>query len=272
MASSTRPVALVTGATAGIGSAAAEALAQAGFTVVGTGRKTAGLTPPKGTTLLDLDVTDDNSVAAAISMVVEQHGRIDVLVNNAGIGSAGAGEENSATRAQQVYDVNVFGVMRMTKAVLPQMRAQASGRIVNVSSVLGFVPAPFGALYASSKHAVEGYSESVDHEVRQHGIRVLLVEPGFTKTGFDTARLMPDSPLSLYVEQRRVADEIIVESLKAGDPPAVVAAAIVAAATDKKPKQRYPAGKQARRLSQLRRLVPSGPFYKQIRKFNRLPG
>ena len=112
----------------------------------------------------------------------------------------------------------------------------------------------------------------MDHEVRQYGVRVLLVEPGFTKTGFDTARLMPDSPLPLYVEQGRVADEIIVESLAAGDPPAVVAAAIVAAATDKKPKQRYPAGKQARQLSKLRRFVPSGAFDKQMRKFNRLPG
>ena len=223
-------------------------------------------------TFLDLDVTNDDSVAATVGFVIAQHGRIDVLVNNAGIGSAGAAEENSAARAQQVYDVNVFGVMRMTKAVLPHMRAQASGRIINVSSVLGFVPAPFGALYASSKHAVEGYSESVDHEVRQHGVRVLLVEPGFTQTGFDTARIMPDSPLSVYAEQRRVADEVIVESLKAGDPPGVIAATVVAAATDNKPKQRYPAGKQARQLSKLRRLVPSGPCSKQIRKFNRLPG
>ena len=266
-----QPIALVTGATSGIGKAAAEALAQAGFTVIGTGRKTAGLTPPKGVTFQDLDVTNDDSVAAAVESVSQQHGRIDLLVNNAGIGSAGAAEENSAAQAQRVFDVNVFGVMRMVKAVLPVMRNQGSGRIINVSSVLGFIPAPFGSLYSSSKHAIEGYSESTDHEVREFGIRVILVEPGFTKTGFDTGRIMPESSLPIYAEQRRVADEIIAESLKTGDSPEIVAAAIVSAATDKKPNLRYPAGKQARQLSTLRRLVPSGPFSKQIRKFNKLP-
>ena len=120
-----------------------------------------------------------------VQQVIERFGRIDVLVNNAGIGSAGAAEENSVAQAQSVFDINVFGVIRMTKAVLPHMRAQGGGRIINVSSVLGFVPQPFMAVYVASKHAVEGYSESLDHEVREHGVRVLLVEPAYTKTGFD---------------------------------------------------------------------------------------
>ena len=151
------------------------------------------------------------------------------------------------------------------------MRAQARGRIINVSSVLGFVPVPFGALYAASKHAIEGYSESVDHEVRQHGVRVLLVEPGFTKTAFDANIVPPGTTLAIYANERRLAEEVVAESLASGDAPSVVAAAVVRAATDAKPKLRYPAGRQARQLRTLRRVVPARAFDKQIHKFNRLP-
>lgn len=190
----TRPVALVTGATAGIGRATAIAFAGAGFEVVGTGRKTGGLTPPAGVSFLDLDVAADESAEAAVRQVIERFGRIDVLVNNAGIGSAGAVEENSLAQVRNIFDINVFGVMRMTKAVLPHMRARRSGRIVNISSVLGLIPQPYMALYVAAKHAIEGYSESLDHEVREHGVRVLLVEPAYTKTSFDTNAAQPDTP------------------------------------------------------------------------------
>src|SRR5947208_2655127 len=180
-----RPVALVTGASSGLGKAASLALVEAGFTVVGTGRKASGATRRGGVTFLDLDVASDEPVGTVVQRVIERFGRLDVLVNNAGIGAAGAAEESSVAQAQRVFDVNVFGLIRMTKAVLPHMRAQGSGRIINMSSVLGFLPAPYGALYAASQHAVEGYSESVDHEVREHGVRVLLIEPAYTSTGFD---------------------------------------------------------------------------------------
>src|SRR5207245_670857 len=146
-AMTTTPVALVTGATSGIGQAAALALADAGFEVIGTGRNTARTVAHDGVTLLDLDVSDDASVNSAVQRVIDRFGRIDVLVNNAGIGSAGAAEESSIAQAQRVFDINVFGVMRMTKAVLPHMRVQGSGRIINISSVLGFLPAPYGAVY-----------------------------------------------------------------------------------------------------------------------------
>ena len=187
----TRPVALVTGASSGIGKAAALALVEAGFEVVGTSRNTSRVTPRDGVTFLDLDVASDESVTAAVEQVIERFGRIDVLVNNAGIGAAGAAEESSVAQDQRVFDINVFGVIRMTKAVLPHMRAQGSGRIINISSVLGFVPAPYMAVYVASKHAIEGYSESLDHEVREHGVRVLLVEPAYTKTGFDANACSP---------------------------------------------------------------------------------
>ncbi len=267
----TRPVALVTGATSGIGKEAARAFVAAGFEVIGTGRNTSGLTPSAGVTYLNLDVASDDSATAAVAEVIDRFGRIDVLVNNAGIGSAGAVEENSVAQAQNVFNINIFGAMRMTKAVLPHMRAQGGGRVINISSVLGVAPQPFMALYVASKHAIEGYSESLDHEVREHGVRVLLVQPAYTKTSFDTNAAQPDTPLPLYAERRRIFDEVIADAMKGGDDPAVVAKTIVTAATDKKPKLRYTAGPLASRVTKARRLVPAGTFDKQIRKNNRLP-
>jgi NAD(P)-dependent dehydrogenase (short-subunit alcohol dehydrogenase family) len=265
-------VALVTGASSGIGRAAARALAEAGFAVVGTSRKAADATPVDGVDFLDLDVASDESVRSLVEQVIERFGRIDVLVNNAGVGAAGAGEESSISQAKEVFDINVFGLIRMTNAVLPQMRAQGGGRVVNVSSVLGLVPAPFMAIYAATKHAVEGYSESVDHELREHGVRVLLVEPAYTSTGFETNSLAPDSPLAVYAAQRDVFREVLATAMRDADDPTVVAKVIVAAATDPKPKLRYTAGSTAGRVSVLRRVVPSRAFDKQIRKLNRLAG
>lgn len=266
-----QPVALVTGASSGIGKAAALALVDAGFEVVGTSRRASGDARRDGVTFLGLDVASDTSVVGAVDRVIEKFGRIDVLVNNAGIGSAGAGEERSLAQDQQLFDINVFGLIRMTKAVLPHMRAQGRGRIINISSVLGFVPAPYMAAYAASKHAVEGYSESVDHEVRQHGVRVLLVEPAQTRTAFEANSPKPAAPLPVYEQQRQVFERVMGAAMKDGDDPATVARAIVAAATDPKPKLRYPAGPTAGRVSILRRLVPSRAFDRQIRKLNQLP-
>ena len=265
-----QPLALVTGASSGIGNAAALALAEAGFEVVGTSRNASAITDRDGVTFLDLDVTSDASVNTLVRRVIEQFGRIDVLVNNAGTGAAGAAEESSVTQDQRVFDINFFGLIRMTKAVLPHMRAHGTGRIINISSVLGLVPGPYMASYVATKHAVEGYSESLDHEVREHGVRVLLVEPAYTKTGFDANALQPDAPLTVYANQRQIFDGVIATAMAAGDDPATVAKAIVAAATDPKPKLRYTAGSTARRVSTLRRFVPARAFDKQIRKLNRL--
>jgi NAD(P)-dependent dehydrogenase (short-subunit alcohol dehydrogenase family) len=267
-----QPVALVTGASSGIGQAAALALAAAGFQVIGTSRNTSRVTPRQGVTFLDLDVTSDESVATVVQQVIDRFGRIDVLVNNAGVGSAGAAEESSVAQAQGVFDVNVFGVIRMTKAVLAHMRARGGGRIINISSVLGLVPQPYMAVYAASKHAIEGYSESLDHEVRAHGIRVLLVEPGYTNTGFEGNSVRADTPLQVYAQQRHIFDDVIAAAIKDGDDPATVAKVVVAAATDSKPRLRYTAGPTAGRVSTLRRIVPARAFDKQIRKLNRMAG
>ncbi|CAM5611978.1 NAD(P)-dependent dehydrogenase (Short-subunit alcohol dehydrogenase family) OS=Streptomyces violarus OX=67380 GN=FHS41_001807 PE=3 SV=1 [Streptomyces violarus] len=272
MMTTSRPAALVTGASSGIGKETALALVAAGFDVVGTSRDTSRVIPPDGVSFLDLDVASDASVSTAVEQVIERFGRIDVLVNNAGVGSMGAAEETSVAQAQGIFDTNVFGVMRMVKEVLPRMRAQGRGRIINISSVVGLIPSPYMAVYAASKHAIEGYTESLDHEVREHGVRALLVEPAYTKTGFEANSARPDTPLQVYAKQRLTFDRLMAEAIKGGDAPAVVAKVIVAAATDARPKLRYTAGPVAGRASTLRRVVPARAFDKQIRKLNRLAG
>src|SRR3954453_3566493 len=202
MGGKTEQVALVTGASSGIGAAAARELVGAGVTVYGTSRKAAAGEERDGVVFLPLDVTDADSVAGAVREVFDRSGRIDLLVNNAGLGIAGAAEESSIEQARALFDTNLFGSMRMIRAVLPRMRKQGSGRIINVSSVLGLVPAPFGALYSATKHAIEGYSESLAHEGREHGIRLLLVEPGYTRTSFETNSIPADKPLPVYARRR----------------------------------------------------------------------
>src|SRR4051812_17893678 len=188
-------------------------LADAGFTVVGTNRDTSRTAPDNGVTYLDLDVTSDESVANVVERVLERFGRLDVLVNNAGIGAA---EEFSLAQTQNVFDVNVFGLIRMTKAVLPHMRNRGSGRVINVSSAAGFVLNPFMANYVATKHAVEGYSEPLDHEVREHGVRVLRVQPGPVNTPFDANQVRADTPLAVYAHRRRVFEDVMRESMRGG--------------------------------------------------------
>lgn len=259
-------VALVTGASSGIGAATAERLAKAGYKVYGTRRRTSK-DGPRSFQMLQLDVTSDESVEAVIRDVMKLEGRIDVLVNNAGFGIApGAAEESSIRQAQAIFDTNVFGIMRMTRAVLPHMRARSSGRIINISSVLGFLPMPYGALYAATKHAVEGYSESVDHEVRTRGVRCLLVEPGYTRTAFDTNFIAPDAQLPEYREISLVVEQVTREHLAAADHPQVVAEAVLKAATDARPKLRYLATAGAGRLRLARRFAPASIVDSAVRK------
>src|SRR5581483_1408434 len=221
-------VALVTGASSGIGDATAKALQTAGFRVFGTSRRpTAEISD--GVSMRSCDVTDDASVAKLVDGLLAETGRIDLLVNNAGVGLLGGAEESSTAQAQALFDVNVFGVLRMTNAVLPAMRRQRKGRIVNLSSVLGLIPAPYSALYASTKHAIEGYSESLDHELRTFGIRVVLVEPSYTKTAFEENLAKPDRLLDSYDSGRAGMDAVTRKAIETGDAPEVVARTIVEA-------------------------------------------
>jgi short-subunit dehydrogenase len=263
-------VALVTGASSGIGRATAKALKNAGYRVFGTSRR-AGAEQSDGVTILACDVTDDASVTKLVEDVAAAAGRIDLLVNNAGVGLFGGAEESSLAQAKNLFDVNVFGVIRVTNAVLPIMRRQGKGRIVNVSSAQGFIPAPYFALYASTKHAVEGYSESLDHEVRAFGIRIALVEPAYTRTSFEENLAKPDRLLGIYDAARAGMTVAVQKAMEKGDEPEVVAQVILTAATDPDPKRRYAAGKLARQVSLLRRFVPASAFDKSLRKQLGLP-
>ncbi|CAN7485213.1 oxidoreductase [Variovorax sp. LjRoot290] len=265
-----RPVAIVTGATAGIGAATAGALHAAGYRVFGTYRKLPATKMP-GIDYVACDVTNDLEVDAAVREVLAKAGRIDLLVNNAGVGLVGATEESSLEQAKSIFDVNLFGVIRMTKAVLPLMRQRRSGRIVNISSVMGLIPSPFMGLYSSSKHAVEGYSQALDHEVRVCGIRVVLVEPGYTRTTFESNALTADQKSEHYAVGRANAEAVLRNEVAKADPPEVVAGTVVTAATAAKPRLRYTAGRDATTVSLLRRFVPTSAFDKSLRKRMQMP-
>lgn len=270
MTGTDRGVALVTGGSSGIGRASAEALARAGFSVFGTSRKAINQ-GTEGVTMLVGDVTDDESVASLVSTVLSRTGRIDLLVNNAGIGMLGGAEESSVAQVQALFDVNLFGVVRMTNAVLPSMRRNGQGRIVNIGSILGLVPAPYSAHYSAVKHALEGYSESLDHEVRAFNIRVSVIEPAFVRTVFDQNGIEPDSQLREYDRARAGFRALLGDVMPKADRPEVVADVVVRAATDARPRRRYTAGKAARQVSFLRRFAPMEMFDKSLRKQFRLP-
>jgi len=263
-------VALVTGASSGIGEATAQRLVKAGHRVYGTSRR-GGQAGQRAFEMLPLDVTNDESVEAAVQTVMQLEGRIDLLVNNAGFGVAPAGaEESSIEQARSIFDTNFFGMVRMTRAVVPHMRAQGGGRIINIGSVLGFLPMPYGALYAATKHAIEGYSESIDHELRTSGIRVSVIEPAYTKTPFDANFLEADAKLDAYREVRAAVNERVKEVMAAAEQPGVVADVVLKAASAAHPKLRYTAGGLASRLRLLRRFAPAGLVDAGIRRDLRL--
>jgi NAD(P)-dependent dehydrogenase (short-subunit alcohol dehydrogenase family) len=258
--------AFITGASSGIGRAAAAALTQAGWRVIGTSRKAAPDEVRDGIRMIACDVTDDASVLQAVALAQAELGRIDLLVNNAGYALSVAAEESSVGQVQALFDTNFLGVVRVTNAVLPLMRAQGAGRILNIGSVVGLIPSPFMAYYAASKHAVEGYSERLDHEVRGFGIRVAVIEPWVTKTAIDTNSPKGDRPMAAYaptLSRYRSAFEVAIAK---GDPAEAVAATILAAAQDPRPQLRYPSGAQARQTSFARRFLPRAVFDHTLRK------
>jgi NAD(P)-dependent dehydrogenase (short-subunit alcohol dehydrogenase family) len=259
-------VALVTGASSGIGEAIAHKLVAAGYSVYGTSRRGGGV-GAQGFPLLKLDVTDDASVEAVIEELLRLEGRIDLLVNNAGFGIApAAAEESTVEQAKAVFDTNFLGIVRMTRAVVPHMRRQGAGRIINIGSILGVVAVPYAALYCASKHAVDGYSQALDHELRTHGIRVTVIEPGYTKTQFETNNLQPDAKLDVYEAIRVKVTKVVNQAMVAGDGPDVVAEVVLQAARAERPKLRYTAGKAAGQLQFLRSFAPARLLDTGIRK------
>lgn len=260
-------VALVTGASSGIGRAIASLLSREGFQVFGTTRKTASGDPQlPDVKFIQLDVRQQESVQRAIQSVLDVAGRIDLLVNNAGYALIGAAEETSVEETRDLFETNFFGLVRVTQTVLPAMRAQSYGRIVNIGSVAGFVPMPFQGAYAASKHAIEGFSKSLDHEVRQFGIRVSVIEPGFTKTELGTHSQIAARPLAPYAVGRNRVYDIATQSISKGDDPGKIASVVLKAIRSRNPQQSYLAGRQARQTTLLLKLLPSALFDMGLRK------
>lgn len=248
------PVALVTGTSSGIGLSTAIALAKAGFHTVATmrdldrgdalrqGAAAAGV----DLTIARLDVQDQASIDACLAAVLDGHGRIDVLVNNAGAGFLGSVEQTTMADLQATMDVNFYGVWRLTQAVLPAMRQRGSGRIITVSSVGGLIGQPFNDAYCAAKFAVEGMMESLAPVAHRFGIRVSLIEPGPVNTGFvgavatrmAAAGTVVDAAYEPLVTAYREATREVFASR--GQTPEAVAAVVVRAATDAEPHLRYP--------------------------------
>jgi NAD(P)-dependent dehydrogenase (short-subunit alcohol dehydrogenase family) len=258
-------IVLVTGVSSGIGRSIAVELVDAGFRVFGSVRSAQAEVPP-GVERVVLDVRDDASVEAAVRSIRERAGRIDALVNNAGATVVGAIEETDTGQAQALFDVNFFGAVRVTRAVLPIMREQRAGRIAFISSVVGHLPGPFMGFYAASKHALEGYAESLDHEVRGFGIRVSLIEPGFMKTRIDDNAQRAAGKIGDYESVRARVAAGINASVVNGDDPALVATVVRRSLLSEKPRLRYAVGKRAGMVLTMRSYLPAGMFDRSFRK------
>lgn len=258
-------VVLITGASSGIGGATARTLAGAGYRVFGGVRRPEAAVTAPGVEYVGMDVRDDASVVAAVSQVIEKAGRIDIVINNAGVSLVGPVEATSDTEATALFDVNVFGVLRVMRAVLPSMRENRSGLVLNISSVLGFLPAPYMGLYASSKHALEGLSESLDHEVRAFGVRVVLVEPSFSRTNLDINATRTQAVIEDYAAACAQSVNAVRQQINDGPPPEEVAGKIVSIIRGTY-RLRQPADGRARLLSLLRRFAPFGQVDKSLRR------
>lgn len=264
MANNTKVV-VVTGVSSGIGRATAEMFIERGCEVFGTVRNLEKANPIDGVKFVEMDVRDERSIQQAIKAIIAQTERIDVLINSAGTTLLGATEESSVAEGQSLFDTNVWGVLRTIQAVLPFMRQQRSGRIVNISSVLGFLPAPYMALYSASKHAVEGLSETLDHEIRDFGIRVSLVEPSFTKTNLDINAPLAANLIPIYDATRETVTNSIVQNVQKAPSPEWVASTVINAALGPWRMRHTPKG-EASLLRKFRRFMPFNPVDKGIRK------
>ncbi len=261
-------VALITGCSSGIGRATALRLVKAGYTVYATARRVESIRDlaEAGCRTLALDVTDDDSMQRAVRTIEAEHGAVDVLVNNAGYSESGPIEEVSGERLRRQFETNVFGVHRLIQLVLPAMRAQGWGKIVNLSSMGGRLTFPGGGAYHASKYAIEALSDALRFEVKGFGVDVVLIEPGLIRTGFGEAAVggMTDAlakpgPYEAFNQAvARTTTEAYEKGVfsKLGGGPDDVARTIERALTARRPKARYPVTASARALLMQRAMMP----------------
>jgi short-subunit dehydrogenase len=260
-----KKVALVTGASSGIGKETARLLLEQGFTVYGASRRLEKMEDLKamGVNLLVMDVADDASMVNGVKIILNKEQRIDVLVNNAGYGSYGALEDVPISEAKYQFEVNIFGLARLTQLLLPTMRAQRSGRIINISSIGGSIGEPHGAWYHATKFAVEGLSDSLRMELKQFGIDVVIIKPGAILTewnGIAREKLMQVSGQTAYKDLAKKHFNMLANADKRGSSPTVVAKTIVKATTAHRPRTRYATGGGAKMILFLRSVLTDRMF------------
>lgn len=269
-----RPVVLLTGASSGIGYDVAPLLVRYGYTVYGAARRVEKIEElaSEGVKALSLDVTDEASMEAAVQQIIDAEGRIDVLINNAGYGSYGAIEDVPIDEARRQFEVNLFGLARLTQLVLPHMRAQGSGRILNISSMAGRITSPLGAWYHATKYALEAFSDALRMEVEEFGIDVVIIEPGGIKTPWGLIavdHLEESSRNGVYAEQ---AQRVAANMRKLYSPssnlsePTVISNAILRALEARRPKTRYLVGFGAKPSVFLHTVLPDRLFDKVARR------
>ena len=255
-----KKVVLITGASAGMGKDAALRLIKEGYIVYGAARRLSHMDElvAKGGYAIQMDILDEEAMDKAVHRIMDEQGRIDILINNAGYGLWGAVETVSMEDARRQFDVNIFGLASLTKKVIPIMRAQESGKIINLSSMGGRLYTPFGAWYHATKHALEGWSDCLRIELKEFGINVVLIEPGAINTEF--GEVMMDKMLerakgSPYEHKIAALHKATIEMYEknAGSPPSVITNLILKAIRSKNPKTRYVGGKFAKPMLFIRK-------------------
>ncbi len=275
MSTNTNRVVLITGASSGIGQACAKYLHERGYRVYGTSRRAAAepAADSAGFTMLQMDVDSDESVANGIKLLLDREGRIDVVVNNAGNGIAGAVEDTSIEEAKAQMETNFFGSFRVCQAVLPSMRKQGSGYIVNISSAAGRISVPFQALYSASKFAIEGLTEALRMEVKPFGIRVAMIEPGDFNTGFTAGRRRnaASGQSSAYTEQFEAALGVMEADETGGPSPDKVGPLLERIINARSPRLRNTVGPFFEKIALgLKRFFPARVFEWGLTKYYKL--
>jgi short-subunit dehydrogenase len=258
-------IALVTGASSGIGKETAKLLLKNGFTVYGAARRVDKMSDLReaGVKLIEMDVTDDASMVKGVNEIIQNEKQIDLLVNNAGYGSYGALEDVPISEAKYQFEVNIFGLARLIQLVLPYMRKQHSGRIINISSIGGSIGEPHGAWYHATKFAVEGLSDSLRMELKEFGIDVVIIKPGAIVTewaGISRDNLLKVSGNTAYKTLAIKHAKMLETADKQGAQPIVVARTIVKAAMARRPRTRYATGGGAKIILFMRRILSDRMF------------
>ena len=269
-------VILITGASSGMGRVTADYLASKGYKVYGVARSFKRLKERSeqcdtsgSFEEIYMDVTDEQSIREVIDYIVKKDGKIDILFNNAGMGIAGAIEDTSIEEAKQIFEINFFGMLRVCKQVLPIMREQKQGYIINTSSIMGVMGLPFQGFYSATKYAIEGFTETLRYETKEFGIKAVLIEPGDFATGFTANRKRTgNSSNSIYSGKFEKNMDIIEKDENNGCNPIVFAKLVEGIINNPSPKVRYLVGYKVQKLAvKLKKILPQKTFEKMIMGF-----